>query len=106
MAMLVSRSLIWPGVKPVMPILLAVHLAVAGMTCIRPDAPTPERASMMKRLSWRIRPYTYAGSSPISRARRTTLSRKGMGKRWSMSITDLVRSLVLMQRSHTSFWQA
>ena len=42
----------------VMPIFLAVHLAVGGMTCIKPEAPTPERASMMKRLSWRISPYT------------------------------------------------
>jgi hypothetical protein len=41
-----------------MPILRAVQRAVAGMTCIRPEAPTLERASMMKRLSWRIRPYT------------------------------------------------
>jgi hypothetical protein len=29
-----------------------------------------------------------------------------MGKRCAMSITVLVRSLVLMQRSHTSRWQA
>jgi len=28
------------------------------MTCIRPEAPTFERAFMTKRLSWRIRPYT------------------------------------------------
>jgi hypothetical protein len=54
--MLVSSSLICPGVKLVRPILRAVQRAVAGMTCIRPEAPTPERASMTKRLSWRIRP--------------------------------------------------
>ncbi len=58
MVMLVSRSLICSGVKPVRPIFLAVQRAVAGITCINPEAPTPERASMMKRLSWRIRPYT------------------------------------------------
>jgi hypothetical protein len=31
-------------------------------------------------------------------ARLTTVSRKGMGKRWSKSISALVRSPVLMQR--------
>ena len=56
MAILVSRSLSLAGVKSLRPIFLAVHLAVAGMTCIRPDAPTPDLASMMNRLSWRIRP--------------------------------------------------
>ena len=56
MAILVSRSLILAGVKSVMPIFFAVHLAVAGITCIKPAAPTPDLASMMKRLSWRIRP--------------------------------------------------
>jgi len=39
-----------------MPIFFAVHFAVAGMTCIRPDAPTPDLASMMKRDSCRISP--------------------------------------------------
>ena len=51
-----ARHMIWLGVKPARPILLAVQRAVAGMTCIRPEAPTCERASMMKRLSCRIRP--------------------------------------------------
>ena len=36
--------------------LRAVQRAVSGMTCIRPAAPTLDCASMMKRLSWRIRP--------------------------------------------------
>ncbi|MNL86563.1 hypothetical protein D3C87_2153200 [compost metagenome] len=53
---LVSKSFTLDGVKSVMPILPATHLAVAGISCIRPDAPTCERASMMKRDSWRIRP--------------------------------------------------
>lgn len=34
----------------------AAERAVAGMTCIRPEAPAPERASVTKRDSWRIRP--------------------------------------------------
>ena len=58
MAMLVSRWLSCSGRKSVRPIFLAVQRAVAGITCIRPEAPTCERASMMKRLSCRIRPYT------------------------------------------------
>jgi len=56
MAMLVSRSVIWAGLKSVRPMRLAVQLAVAGITCISPEAPTCERAFMMKRLSWRMRP--------------------------------------------------
>ena len=32
-------------------------LAVAGMTCIRPDAPRLDLAATMKGDSWRIRPY-------------------------------------------------
>ena len=56
MVMLVSRSLICSGRKLLIPILLAVQRAVAGITCISPEAPTPERASVMKRLSCRIRP--------------------------------------------------
>ena len=35
---------------------------------------------------------------------RTTASRCGVGKRWLKSMKDLVRSLALMQRSHT--WRA
>ena len=56
MVMLVSRSLICSALKSVRPIFFAVQRAVAGITCIKPEAPTPERASMMKRLSWRMRP--------------------------------------------------
>ncbi len=56
MAMLVSRSVMSEGWNDVSPIFFAVHLAVAGMTCISPDAPTCERASVMNRLSWRINP--------------------------------------------------
>ena len=48
---------------------------------------------MMKRLSWRIKPYTYAGSSPTAVLRATTLWRKGVGKRCSTSTTARVRSL-------------
>ena len=42
--------------KSLRPILLATHLAVAGISCIRPEAPTFDLALVMKRLSWRIRP--------------------------------------------------
>ena len=40
------------------PTFFAVQRAVAGISCIRPEAPTCERASITNRLSWRIRPYT------------------------------------------------
>ena len=39
-------------------------------------------------------------------ARATTAALKGMGKRCTISITPLVRSRVLMQRSQTSARQA
>ena len=52
---LVARSAIC-SVLNGRPIFLAVQRAVAGMICISPDAPTCERASMMKRDSWRISP--------------------------------------------------
>ena len=37
------------GLKSVKPIFFAVQRAVGGITCISPEAPTVERASMMKR---------------------------------------------------------
>jgi hypothetical protein len=38
------------------PIFLATSCAVPGMSCIRPLAPTSERALRMKRDSWRMSP--------------------------------------------------
>jgi hypothetical protein len=42
------------GLKGLIDICRATQRAVAGMSCMSPVAPTRERASAMKRLSWRI----------------------------------------------------
>ncbi|KAF1043937.1 MAG: hypothetical protein GAK34_02604 [Delftia tsuruhatensis] len=42
----------------------------------------------------------------MERERASTVSWKGMGKRWLQSAKLRVRSLVLMQRSQTCCWQA
>ena len=67
------------GVKS-MPILRAVQRAVAGISCIRPDAPTLERASMMKRDLLADQAVDVGRVEPELAARaRTTSSRNGMG---------------------------
>ncbi|CFP65636.1 Uncharacterised protein [Bordetella pertussis] len=98
-SVLTSKSLTEPGRKSLMPILPATHLAVAGISCIKPDAPACERASMMKRDSWRIRPYTQAGSRSMARALALTRPSKGAMKRWLKSNCSAVRSEVLTTRS-------
>ena len=52
------RSLTRSGLQSARPTRRAVQRAVAGMSCISPEAPTCERASTMKRDSWRMRPNT------------------------------------------------
>ncbi|MCY1445640.1 hypothetical protein D9M71_621670 [compost metagenome] len=62
-----------------------VSLAVAGISCIRPMAPTPERASAMKALSWRVMANTQLECSPRTLACWVRAERWAMGKRISRS---------------------
>ena len=89
------------------PIFLAVQRAVAGMICIRPEAPTPrarvhDEARLLADQAVDVRRI----EADLARAAPTTSLRNGIGKRCSMSISARVRSLVLMQRSQTSRSQA
>ncbi|MNP62169.1 hypothetical protein D3C76_1574240 [compost metagenome] len=68
-----------------MPNLREVSLAVAGISCIRPVAPTPERASVMNALSWRVMANTQLECRPRTPASRTRLERCAIGKRMSRS---------------------
>ncbi|MNV41124.1 hypothetical protein D3C71_1327520 [compost metagenome] len=65
--------------------LRAVSLAVAGINCIRPLAPTLERASSMKALSWRVMANAQLGCKPRFFASRTSVLRWAIGKRISRS---------------------
>src|SRR5690625_3655034 len=78
-----------------MAILLATQRAVSGINCIRPEAPTLERASVIKRTSSRINPYTQAGSKSIRSACADTPCLKGAAKRWGKSSSSLVNNEVL-----------
>ena len=58
----------------------ATQRAVAGMSCMSPVAPTRERASGMKRLSWRIDADTRSPRrGPIAARARASASRCGVG---------------------------
>ncbi|MNR28012.1 hypothetical protein D3C85_1453140 [compost metagenome] len=75
----------WAGVASGMLNLRAVSLAVAGISCIRPLAPTLERASSMNALSWRVMANTQLECRPRTLASRTRVSRWAIGKRMSRS---------------------
>jgi hypothetical protein len=59
------------------PTFFATIAAVSGIACIRPPAPTSERALMMKRDSWRMWPYAHPMSNPVDCVSRSTIVRKG-----------------------------
>ena len=105
MRRLVDVSVISSG-RNGMPAFLAAHLAVAGISCIRPLAPTAERMLPMKRVSWRMMPKTKAGSRPALVAASMISRRNGMGYRCAMSTSTFVRSLVLMHSCQSLWSQA
>src|SRR5690606_42082420 len=75
----------WFGEASGMPNLRAVSLAVPGISCIRPMAPTPARASDMKELSWRVMANTQLECRPPTFACWVRAEREAMGKPMSHS---------------------
>ncbi|CAB5611939.1 Uncharacterised protein [Pseudomonas aeruginosa] len=68
-----------------MPNLREVSLAVPGISCISPVAPTPERASDMNALSCRVMAKIQLECRPRFFASRTRVARCAIGKRMSRS---------------------